>query len=534
MLRAMKRMTRREFAAGVAAAGAWAAVPGTALAEVARAAGVGGVGAAGAGGWPPEAKRLAADRLRPQFHLLPKYGWMNDPNAPVYWRGKYHMFFQYNPGAAVWGDMHWAHAWSEDMVRWKHLPVALSPTEGGYDAAGCFTGSFIEDANGKAAIVYTGVANAAAADATLRDGVSNLKETQCFAGTDDPMLLSWDQGRGAKAPAPVIAKPPAGMEVMGFRDPSAWRDGDWYYMTVGSGVKRKGGMVLLYRSPARGKSALLEWEYLHPLAEGEWNGKVSANAVDTGEMWECPDFFALDGWWVLLYSTAGEVIWETGRLVTKNGDQSTMRFERVKRGLLDAGAYYAPKSQVDAKGNRILWGWIQETRPAAEYAAAGWAGCMSLPRRLNVAADGVLEMRVDAAVEELRGEKVAVDLRKVAEVPVGSGAVGMRSVMEPGAGILLTDASGVWAAIELRQTNGLRRLSVKDKVLELGSGGPVEVRGYFDGSVLEVIADNRQAVTVRSYGPEARTEGQADAVWGQVRELEVWKMKAISGDRLTT
>ncbi len=530
MLRAMKRMTRREFAAGVAAAGAWAAIPKRALAAVGEKPGSAGVDA-----WPPDAKRLAADPLRPQFHLLPKYGWMNDPNAPVYWRGKYHMFFQYNPGAAVWGDMHWGHAWSEDMVKWKHLPVALSPTPGGYDAAGCFTGSFIEDAAGKAAIVYTGVANAAAADATLRDGVSNLRETQCFAGTDDPMLLKWD-----KAPAPVIAKPPAGMEVMGFRDPSAWRDGDWYYMTVGSGVKRKGGMVLLYRSPAVGKSALLEWEYLHPLAEGEWNGKVSSNAVDTGEMWECPDFFALDGWWVLLYSTAGEVIWETGRL-----DGKTMRFERVKRGLLDAGAYYAPKSQVDAKGNRILWGWVEETRPAAEYAAAGWAGCMSLPRRLNVASDGVLEMRVDAAVEELRGEKVGVDLNKAVEIPIGNGALGLRAVMEPGTTLLLKDSSSMRADISLWEKDGMRHMEVgggeeERKVLSLGAGGPVEVRAYFDGSVLEVIADNRAAATVRSYGPGKRGAGGDGAVGGsasgpaRVRELEVWKMKAISGDRLTT
>ena len=53
---------------------------------------------------------LAADPLRPQFHLLPAKNWMNDPNGPIYWRGRYHMFYQYNPGAAVWGNMHWAHA----------------------------------------------------------------------------------------------------------------------------------------------------------------------------------------------------------------------------------------------------------------------------------------------------------------------------------------------------------------------------------------------------------------------------------------
>ena len=61
-------------------------------------------------------QRLAADPLRPQFHLLPAKNWMNDPNGPIFWNGMYHMFFQYNPNAAVWGDMHWAHAVSPDMI----------------------------------------------------------------------------------------------------------------------------------------------------------------------------------------------------------------------------------------------------------------------------------------------------------------------------------------------------------------------------------------------------------------------------------
>ena len=66
---------------------------------------------------------------------------MNDPDGPVYWKNNYHMFYQYNPNGAYWGDMHWGHAISTDMVHWKHLPVAFSPTPGGPDADGCFTGT---------------------------------------------------------------------------------------------------------------------------------------------------------------------------------------------------------------------------------------------------------------------------------------------------------------------------------------------------------------------------------------------------------
>src|SRR4051812_5050159 len=75
----------------------------------------------------PPAPNLAADHHRPKYHFLPPANWMNDPNGPIYWRGKYHMFYQHNPHAPVWGPMHWGHAVSTDMVHWHHLPIAMSP-----------------------------------------------------------------------------------------------------------------------------------------------------------------------------------------------------------------------------------------------------------------------------------------------------------------------------------------------------------------------------------------------------------------------
>ena len=132
------RRKRREFLRTIGAAGLCASFP---LAS-----------------WQAETlqQRLAADPLRPQLHLLPAQNWMNDPNGPIYWKGRYHMFFQYNPHAAVWGDMHWAHAVSPDMIHWRHLPVALAPTLGWDDADGCFTGSAVNH-RGTATVIYTGV-----------------------------------------------------------------------------------------------------------------------------------------------------------------------------------------------------------------------------------------------------------------------------------------------------------------------------------------------------------------------------------------
>src|SRR3954451_8800685 len=280
----------------------------------------------------PLCSRLQNDPLRPQFHSLPASNWMNDPNGPIFYRGLYHMFHQYNPHAAVWGDMHWAHATSTDMIHWRHEPIALAPTPGGPDQDGCFTGTAVV-AGGKPTFLYTGVEKVPANQATLRDGNSNLRETQCLAIAEDDALLHW-----RKVPQPVIAAPPPGMEVTGFRDPSPWKEGDTWYMVVASGQKGIGGNVLLYKSPD-----LRHWQYLHPLAQGKWSGKTGPNPVDTGEMWECPDFFPLDGKHVLIHSTEGRTMWQIGTL-----DRVTMLFHTESEGLLDHGAYYAPKTQLDA------------------------------------------------------------------------------------------------------------------------------------------------------------------------------------------
>ncbi len=83
--------------------------------------------APGAGQTSPAAPDIAHDPLRPACHLLPPHNWMNDPNGPIGWKGKYHLFYQLNPHAAVWGDMHWGHAVSPDMIHWHHEPIALPP-----------------------------------------------------------------------------------------------------------------------------------------------------------------------------------------------------------------------------------------------------------------------------------------------------------------------------------------------------------------------------------------------------------------------
>jgi beta-fructofuranosidase len=481
---------------------------------------------------------LAADPLRPQYHLLPPANWMNDPNGPIFWNGHYHMFYQYNPNAAVWGDMHWGHAVSPDMVHWKHLPVALSPTPGGPDAAGCFSGSAIVD-RGIVNVLYTGVVSVPKNQATIKNGAQSFRESQCLAFSTDLQLKTW-----SKLPAPVIAAPPAHLNVTGFRDPSAWRTGDSWYMTVGSGIPRQGGAVLLYRS-----TDLRHWHYEHCVATGARAGAKQANPVDSGDMWECPDLFPLDGRHVLIYSTQGKVHWQSGYL-----DEKAVLFHPQLSGILDHGAYYAAKSQLDAQGNRIVWGWIPETRPVEQYRAAGWAGMMSLPRALSLDDHGRLRMEVFDGLHALRRRETAVKLRgadRESQVRLSSMVIEnccgeIRCVIEKMAKPVAVALVGLLNGREL--PDPLVRLNLDprspDQIFVEGepvsiarsSTGATEVQVYIDQSVAEIIMNKSAAYTKRFYygGSQApavklRLDHQPDAA-----HISIWQIAPISPDRLTT
>src|ERR1700748_1854334 len=88
---------------------------------------------------------LAGDQHRPRYHFIAPANWMNDPNGAIFWNGRYHLFYQYNPNGAFWGTLHWGHTASSDLVHWEDFPIALSPSEDGADKNGCWSGCVIDD-----------------------------------------------------------------------------------------------------------------------------------------------------------------------------------------------------------------------------------------------------------------------------------------------------------------------------------------------------------------------------------------------------
>jgi len=512
----LRLVNRRTFLSAVASASAWSTS--RSLAAIRSLA-------------EPNPAAIAQDPDRPACHLLPPHNWMNDPNGPIWWKGQYHLFYQLNPHAAVWGDMHWGHAVSSDMVHWRHQPIALAPTPGGPDSEGCFSGSAVVY-EGKPAFIYTGVQNAPAAEVTLHDGNDKLRETQLLAVAEDDQLLHWK-----KDAQPIIAVPPPGTTVTGFRDPCPWREGDTWYCGVGSGERGVGGCVLLYRS-----HDLRHWDYLHKLTEGKPNGRHTPNPCDSGEMWECPDFFPLPVAGshpvrhCLLYSTEGKVIWTTGHY-----DPQAHTYTPTRDGVLDQGAsYYAPKSFLAPGNRRILWGWLRETRPESVYSAAGWAGAMSLPRELTIGAQGQLEMRVAREVEKLRGPAEHATI--TASTPFRRKLDTLQRELHLRIKFL-SDAVATVRLLHSGQSAWELTLDVPAKQVRCGAtafpfpGLPwphPDLRMFLDGSVIESFIGGREALTSRVYGLQPGATELEVTIEGKTKtDLQTWPLKPISSDRLT-
>lgn len=466
----------------------------------------------------------STERHRPTYHFLPPANWMNDPNGLLQWRGRYHLFYQYNPNGAFHGTIHWGHTASDDLVRWRDLPIALAPTPEGPDKDGVFSGCAV-NRDGVPTLVYTGIA----------------PEVHCIAEAadpDDPDLAHW-----RKHPAnPVIAAPPAGLHVAGFRDPFVWREHDGWYCAIGSGLRGGGGVVLLYRS-----ADLVQWEYLHELCSGD--------AVHTGHMWECPNFFPLgDEQHVLLVSSV-----PLNKVLCLVGEYGGHRFTPQRTSVLyDGGSYYAPQVMIGEHGRRLMWGWLREARDAAAQTAAGWSGVMSLPTELSLTGDGNLCVRPVPELASLRATHRTLGGFTIQPSQTGFDAIcgtrlEIQAVIVPGAahevGLYLFESPDGVEATRLffdtvrqelvidRERASLDPATVRDvqsTPLRLGPDGVLTLRVFLDGSVIEVFANDGVALASRVY-PTLASSCQvrlfATSAAAQVCSFDVWDMLSVWPDR---
>ncbi len=279
-----------------------------------------------------------------KYHFEPEYGWMNDPNGLIYFKGKYHAFFQHNPKEPKWGPMHWGHAVSDDLIHWEELPIALKPDMYYENDGGCFSGSAVEK-DGIMYLFYTSVSD-------------KYGQTQSVAMSEDGINFRKYEGN------PIILKPPSDGSK-DFRDPKVTVIDGKYYMVIGSG-KDGIGKVLIYKS-----EDLLDWEYIGVLYE---NG-------DFGEVFECPDFFKIGDNYVLLFSKMISDINKTQFII---GDFDGERFYPKSFQSPENGPqFYAPQTFQDDKGRRILIAWFYnwEKKPDPKLT---FAGALTIPREVKI------------------------------------------------------------------------------------------------------------------------------------------------------
>lgn len=546
---------------------------------------------------------FADDRYRPIYHFSPPLGWWGGgPDGTIHHNGEYHVFYQYDPymGSSS-GSTAWGHTVSRDLVHWEHRPVVLGPTVCRtehyqafaqsnllkqldrsrippvlYDREICFSGSTVIN-NGVPTITYTGILSG------VQDVPIALNRSQCLATSDDGMM-TWRKHESN----PVIPHPPPELvdpaerdqplvwnevplpsprrwvdhrgkdrafdgrrldaveddrtrgQITAWHDPHVWQEGDTWYMALGCGFLGMGGALLLYRSPD-----LIEWKYLHPLCVGtepEFN------------RWLVPDFFPLGDRHVLL--TAATTRGESGKVIYMTGCYDDHRFTPQVEGFLDAypmAAFHCARTLLDSKGRRIMVGLLAERRVIADN-PHGWAGVLSLPRVLDLDADGRLLM--DPAPEvcstheadweyhgalSARAPLIPADLYEdslelVMEIDPGSaGDVGVKLRSSPGGEeetAIRYDTENQNLTVDTRKAslNLDTGRSVNGTPLALKSGELLRLHVFLDRSTVEVFANRRACVSDRLYptrddslGVEVYARG-GDAT---ITTLKAWRKKSV-------
>lgn len=456
---------------------------------------------------------LLTDPYRPTYHIVSPEGVCApfDPNATMYWRGRYHLFYivQTEEGHC------WGHVSSQNLVHWRHHPLALTP--GGIDT-GIFSGGVALDKEGVPTITYWGLGE--------ESGI-------CLATATDDNLEEW-----IKHPAnPVIHQTAHGLtytgegEPIGAADPSAiWIHNDRYYMMTGN------LLVLREHGLARGEMEhtgdttylfvsddLIHWEYLHRFytSTRDWT------QADEDNM--CPDFFPLGDQHMLLFISHNlGCQYYLGRYEDDHFHPET----HGRMTWVDNG-YFAPESLIDAEGRRIMWAWVKDGRSKETQTASQWSGAMSLPRMLWLGEDRTLRMGTPDELALLRGASFHVE-----QLATTSGGSTPWQLMRDNCYELQVELQGASAARfgvivcgspdgeeetriyydrekealcvdTTRSSLGEGTKSIESGPFSLSEDEPLKLHIFVDRSMIEVYANERQAVSRCIYPTRADSRGIA-------------------------
>lgn len=305
---------------------------------------------------------------RPQYHFTPREKWMNDPNGLVYYKGVYHLFYQYYPEDIVWGPMHWGHATSTDLVHWEHKPIALFPDQHGY----IFSGSAVVDFENTSGL------GTKENPAMIAIFTYHLMEGEKAGKTDyqtQGIAYSLDGGDSWEmyAENPVIGNP----GIKDFRDPKVfWNEktNAWSMLLVA------GDHLQIW-----GSNNLIDWE-----KQSEFGKNQGAH----GGVWECPDLFSFTDQatgtekWVLFISiNPGAPNGGSGtQYFVGDFDGKTFVSDQKEDQWVDWGTdnYAGVTYNHTPDGSRLFIGWMSNWLYAQNTPTERWRSAMTLPRILSL------------------------------------------------------------------------------------------------------------------------------------------------------
>ena len=459
--------------------------------------------------------KFLADPYRPTYHFVVPEGLArpSDPNGAIYWKGKYHLMYIFQDSNFPNRGHCWGHVSSLDLVHWTHHPAALAPNPGDPDK-GIFSGGAFVNKQGEATIIYHGV------------GVGN-----CIATSSEDDLINW-----TKLPSnPIIPSPKEGEpEFNKYRswDPDGWLEGDTYYGLFG------GQTPSIFRA-----TELDKWEYVGDLLAHAYPG------VDIHEDISCPDMFKMGDKHVLVCISH--------RLGCRYyvGDWKNEQFypEFHEQMSWVDNTFFAPESLLDDRGRQIMWAWSRDGRSKEVAEASGWSGTMSLPRVMSLAGDMTMRMRPPEELEMLRYSKKKLenltieanselplsDIRgntleiNVEMAPYGVEQCGVKVCCSPDGEeqtVIYYDATDKKLKVDTTKSSlGEGPKSVEAGPFELEEDELLKLQVFVDKSVVEVFANDRQAVMRRIYPTKADSLGVVLFSCGgatEVASIKAWDMAA--------
>ena len=415
-----------------------------------------------------KSRKTVKNEYRLRYHMMPPIGWLNDPNGLIYFKGRYHLYYQFNPYASCPGKMCWGHFLSEDLISYVDDGVALKPD---MEDASAFSGGAIE---------YDGKINAFY---TLHIENEKGKSEEVYKAVSSEGFF-FDRGAKVFNNGDL----PKNISRTDFRDPCPVKIGDKYFVFVGGKdeVLNKGVIIVLHGTTPE------KLEYAFKLGP----------YYELGDMGECPSYFRIGDKDVIIVSgcnvpqrgndfkNINSSVFIVGELNFEKGEMKVDCIREIDKG----DSFYAPQF-IRGTDKPVMIGWFEmwEKKYPTHEKNHGWVGAFSIPREISLKDGEIYQTPVQTLNEYLSDAKEGT-VPKCADITLRFTGEGALKIEGDDGEVIIGKDSGVY--LDTNLTNNMfgcvRRTN--------NNYGSCEVRILLDISGIEVFVDGgREVISSRIY-----------------------------------